>query len=81
MAGLIALAIFDAGFWLLAVEPAATRTAADDRHIDAGVVCSVLEVQAPVFDPDVAQMRARPIAVAERPVSVWFLARLEPHLG
>ena len=35
MAGLIALAIFDAGFWLLAVEPAATRTADREAAVAA----------------------------------------------
>jgi hypothetical protein len=45
VAGLIALAIFDVGFWLLAVEPAATRTA------DREAVVAALESQvAPARD-------------------------------
>ena len=41
VAGLIALAIFDAGFWLLAVEPAATRTA--DREAAVAALESLVQ--------------------------------------
>ena len=51
VAGLIALALFDAAFWLLAVEPAATRTA------DREAAVAALESQVRQKRESVAKLR------------------------
>lgn len=51
VAGLIALALFDAAFWLLAVEPAATRTA------DREAAVAALESQVQQKRESVAKLR------------------------
>ncbi len=51
VAGLLLLAIFDAAFWLLAVEPAATRTA------DREAAVAALESQVQQKRESVAQLR------------------------
>jgi len=60
VAGLIALALFDAAFWLLAVEPAATRTA------DREAAVAALESQVQQKRDAVAKLResSRRVAAA-----------------